>query len=106
MISPALHLHQVRFSWPSGFEVACDFSLQPGERVALMGASGSGKSTILDLVAGFELPKDGRVLFAGRDLTGEAPSARPVSMLFQSDNLFGHLDVWSNVALAFRHRCA
>lgn len=99
MTKPALSLSQIVFSRPSGFALSVDFSVEPGERVALMGSSGSGKSTIIDLVAGFELPHSGEVRFDGRDLTRSAPGERPVSTLFQADNWFGHLDVFSNVAL-------
>lgn len=95
----ALRLDQIRFARGSGFTLACDFAIAAGERVALMGASGSGKTTILDLVAGFAAPDSGRILFDGRDMTAEPPAARPVSMLFQSDNLFGHLDAFANVGL-------
>ena len=64
-----------------------------------MGASGSGKSTLLNLVAGFETPQAGRVLFGDRDLTGSSPAERPVSMVFQENNLFSHLTVEQNVGL-------
>ena len=58
-----------------------------------MGPSGSGKSTLLNLVAGFETPRSGRVLIGGADVTALPPAARPVSMVFQENNLFAHLDV-------------
>ena len=64
-----------------------------------MGPSGSGKSTLLNLVAGFETPRAGRVLIGGADLSAEPPSARPVSMVFQENNLFAHLSVEQNVGL-------
>ena len=66
---------------------------------AMIGPSGSGKSTLLNLVAGFETPRSGRVLIGGRDVTALPPSARPVSMVFQENNLFAHLDVEKNVGL-------
>ncbi len=96
---PALELRNISFSRPTGFRLKIDFTVFPGERVALMGASGSGKSTVTDLIAGFEQPDTGEILFSGRNMTAGVPSERPVSMLFQSDNLFGHLDAFSNVAL-------
>ncbi|TIV98781.1 MAG: ATP-binding cassette domain-containing protein [Mesorhizobium sp.] len=64
-----------------------------------MGPSGSGKSTLLNLVAGFESPDAGKVLIGGIDVGTAAPSARPVSMVFQENNLFAHLSVEGNVGL-------
>ncbi len=81
------------------FELAADFSLLPGARAAIIGPSGGGKSTLLSLVAGFDQPSDGRVLWAGQDLAAIAPGKRPIAMLFQDNNLFPHLDILTNVAL-------
>lgn len=89
---------EVRLS-RGGLEFAFDFSLAAGGAAALMGPSGSGKSTLLDLVAGFEAPGSGAILIGDRDVTQDAPARRPVSMVFQENNLFGHLDVFANVAL-------
>lgn len=66
---------------------------------AIMGPSGSGKSTLLNLVAGFETPQSGRVWIGGVDVTAFAPAKRPVSMVFQENNLFAHLSVEQNVGL-------
>lgn len=79
------------------FDLDCGFVR--GKITAVVGASGSGKSTLLNLVAGFEMPDDGRVLIEGRDMEGLDPSQRPVSVIFQDNNLFAHLDVFTNVAL-------
>lgn len=75
----------------------CEFAA--GAITALVGPSGSGKSTLLNLVAGFEIAQEGHILFGGRDLSGEPPSQRPVSMIFQENNLFAHLKVLDNVGL-------
>lgn len=99
MNAPLLELEGVAFSRPGGFALQAAIKIAPGERVALMGASGSGKSTLLDLVAGFEMPDAGRILFSGRDLTASPPAVRPVSILFQENNLFGHLDAFANAGL-------
>ncbi|WP_373503780.1 thiamine ABC transporter ATP-binding protein [Aestuariivirga sp.] len=66
---------------------------------AVIGPSGSGKSTLLNLIAGFERAASGRVSIGGEDVTGLPPDRRPVSMIFQDNNVFAHLDVWQNVAL-------
>lgn len=67
--------------------------------VALMGPSGSGKSTLLNLIAGFERPISGKVVIHGEDVTRLPPHKRPVSMIFQENNLFAHLTVAQNVGL-------
>ncbi|MBR9844314.1 MAG: ATP-binding cassette domain-containing protein [Rhodobacteraceae bacterium] len=84
------------------FTLAADFTLEDGARVAVIGPSGAGKSTLLSLVAGFLAPEAGRVTWDGRDITEEAPGARPVAMLFQDNNLFPHLTVAENVGLGLR----
>ena len=84
------------------FTLAADFAIEDGARVAVIGPSGAGKSTLLSLVAGFLAPDAGRVTWDGRDITAEAPGARPVAMLFQDNNLFPHLSVAQNVGLGVR----
>lgn len=76
-----------------------DMSIRPGEIVGLTGPSGSGKSTLLDLIAGFLVPSGGDIQLSGRSILGLAPESRPVSILFQNDNLFEHLSAGANVAL-------
>ncbi|WLP53559.1 thiamine ABC transporter ATP-binding protein [Agrobacterium fabrum] len=79
------------------FDLDCTF---PQDQVtAVVGASGSGKSTLLNLVAGFEVPDFGRVVIHGQDMAASDPSERPVSSIFQDNNLFAHLDIFTNVAL-------
>jgi thiamine transport system ATP-binding protein len=76
-----------------------DLSFAAGSVTAIMGPSGAGKSTLLNLVAGYETPATGHVLIGGGDMTGLPPATRPVSMVFQENNLFSHLDVAANVGL-------
>jgi thiamine transport system ATP-binding protein len=66
---------------------------------AVIGPSGGGKSTLLNLIAGFETPLSGRIEIGGRDVTALPPDKRPVSMIFQDNNVFAHLDLRQNVAL-------
>lgn len=76
-----------------------DMSVKPGEIVGLTGPSGSGKSTLLDLIAGFLVPLSGDIQLVGRSILDQPPESRPVSILFQHDNLFEHLSAGANVAL-------
>ncbi|TCO69895.1 ATP-binding cassette domain-containing protein [Rhodovulum euryhalinum] len=81
------------------FRLAADVTVETGRIVALLGPSGAGKSTLLDVIAGFLPPNSGRVLWEGVDLGPLPPGARPVSMLFQDNNLFPHLTAAQNVGL-------
>ncbi|HFS5793788.1 TPA: thiamine ABC transporter ATP-binding protein ThiQ [Citrobacter werkmanii] len=74
-------------------------SVSRGEQVAILGPSGAGKSTLLNLIAGFLTPASGTMMIEGEDHTATPPSRRPVSMLFQENNLFSHLSVWQNIGL-------
>ncbi|WP_137157051.1 ATP-binding cassette domain-containing protein [Rhizobium sp. FKL33] len=73
--------------------------LQGAGLVAVTGPSGAGKSTLFHLLAGFEAPTSGRVLFGGRDITHEPPGRRPLTYVFQEHNLFAHLTLFDNVGL-------
>lgn len=93
-----VRLDQVWFSYGEA-PLVFDVDFAAAKITAVMGPSGSGKSTLLNLVAGFETPQSGRVLIGGADVSAEPPSARPVSMVFQENNLFAHLSVEQNVGL-------
>jgi len=84
------------------FRLAADFTVEPGAQVALIGPSGAGKSTLLAAIAGFLAPVAGRILWDGHDITGTAPGKRPLSILFQDNNLFPHLTAEQNVGLGLR----
>ncbi len=84
------------------FYLAADFTIPQEARVAVIGPSGAGKSTLLSVIAGFTPPTTGRILWRGHDLAALAPGARPLSILFQDQNLFPHLTVGQNVGLGLR----
>lgn len=84
------------------FSLRADLQIAPGSRVAVIGPSGSGKTTLLSLVSGFLLPDQGVVVWGGADLRPLPPGRRPVSVLFQDQNLFPHLTVTQNVGLGLR----
>jgi putative spermidine/putrescine transport system ATP-binding protein len=76
--------------------------IAPGEFFTMLGPSGSGKTTTLRLIAGFELPDEGRVLLEGKDVTNQPPFARDVNTVFQDYALFPHLTVGDNVAYGLK----
>jgi putative ABC transport system ATP-binding protein len=84
------------------------FSIVPGEFVALLGQSGSGKSSLLNLIGGLDTPSTGSVTVAGRDLAGMSREelARyrrsTVGMVFQAFNLVPTMSVFENVELPMR----
>ncbi|MEO8242495.1 MAG: ATP-binding cassette domain-containing protein [bacterium] len=94
-----LHLENLRLSFPD-FTLTANWSVAPSGIVAVIGSSGAGKSTLLMTIAGFLSPTSGKVLWQGQDLGPLPPAERPVSILFQDQNLFPHLTVAQNLGLA------
>ena len=80
------------------------FDVRRGELVALVGASGSGKSTTLRMVAGYEAPDAGQVLLNGDDITKLPPDRRGFGMVFQHYALFPHMSVIENVGFGLEAR--
>lgn len=106
-MSPALSLSDLAKSVPGGrvlFE-GLNLDLAPGEFIAVMGESGVGKSTLLNLIAGLDDPDRGRVAIDGVDLHGLGEDARTrlrrdkVGFVFQAFHILPHLDLAQNVAL-------
>jgi len=77
---------------------AVSLEIRRGEIFCLLGGSGSGKPTLLRLLAGFEPPSGGRIYIDGEDMSAVPPYERPVNMMFQSYALFPHMSVEKNVA--------
>ncbi|HEY1951962.1 MAG TPA: ABC transporter ATP-binding protein [Gemmatimonadaceae bacterium] len=80
------------------------FEVGPGELLALVGASGSGKTTTLRIAAGYEAPDAGTVTLGGADLTRVPPERRGFGMVFQHYALFPHMPVEQNVAFGLEAR--
>jgi putative spermidine/putrescine transport system ATP-binding protein len=81
-----------------------ELEVQRGELLTLLGPSGSGKTTTLMLLAGFELPTEGRILLEGRDIARLPPHKRGIGVVFQSYALFPHMSVAENVAFPLEVR--
>ena len=82
-----------------------NFSLEAnrGEIVGIIGASGNGKSTLLDLISGFLEPLSGSIVFDNHEITKLPPEKRPITILFQNHNLFEHLSVEKNIMLGVKN---
>src|SRR5918911_4933940 len=81
-----------------------DFDVAEGESLVLLGASGSGKTTILRIIAGLEEPDTGRVILHGKDVTELPARERGVGVIFQSYALFPRMNVEKNIGYGLRIR--
>ena len=79
-----------------------DLDIYRGELFSLLGGSGCGKTTLLRMLAGFELPSEGTITIDNIDMTDVPPYQRPVNMMFQSYALFPHMTVANNVAYGLK----
>lgn len=88
------------------FTAVSDFniSIRAGEFISVLGASGSGKTTVLRILAGLEEPTGGRILVDGQDATLLPSEARDIGLVFQDYALFPHMSVEQNVAFPLRMR--
>ena len=78
-----------------------NLEIRQGSLVALVGPSGSGKSSLLRLIAGLETPDRGRIWLAGSDATKHSVRERNIGFVFQNYALFKHLTVYQNIAFGF-----
>jgi lipoprotein-releasing system ATP-binding protein len=85
---------------------AVDLAVEPGERLALWGRSGSGKTTVLHVLGGLVVPSEGRVMWKGQELSSLDDAARGraralgIAYIFQGSNLLSHFTAFENVAFA------
>lgn len=79
-----------------------DLQIESGHFYTLLGPSGCGKTTILKLIAGFEQPDDGTIIYQNQAITALPPNKRKVNTVFQDYALFPHLNVFENVAFGLR----
>ena len=101
----AIELTNVTKSWGRTVAVGdISFTVESGTFVVLLGPSGCGKSTTLRVIAGLEEMTSGKVTIDGKDMSHEPPSARRVSMVFQSYALFPHLDTRQNILFGLKVR--
>ena len=105
MSKPFVVLENVGKQWNGQLGVeGISLEIEEGSFVALLGPSGCGKSTSLRLLAGLEIPDQGKIFIDGADVTTSAASDRNLSMVFQSYALFPHLSVAENVIFGLKVR--
>lgn len=87
------------FDMPSPSTISASLEMNKGEILAITGPSGVGKSSLLLAIAGFLSPQSGDFIYEGQSFANKAVWERPVSCLFQTDNLFNHLTVRHNILM-------
>ena len=105
-----IHIEKLEFRYEdSSFELCVpELTVEEGEAVAMVGPSGTGKTTLLHLIAGILLPSGGRLVTAGIDLARIPDESRRrfrirnIGMVFQEFELLEYLDVLDNILLPFR----
>jgi len=95
---------KLNFSFEENYlAISANLSLESDKIYAIIGPSGAGKSTFLNLISGFSEISSGSILWNEQEISDLPPSKRNISILFQDNNLFPHLSVWRNLALAVSH---
>ena len=79
-----------------------NFTIESGSFFALLGPSGCGKTTTLRMIAGLELPTDGRILLDGEDVTFRRAAARDIAFVFQFFALYPHMNVEQNISFPLK----
>lgn len=103
-MSTFISLKDINKSYSENNNVLKDFNLdiEEGSFVSILGASGSGKSTILNLIAGFIKPDSGKILLNGIDIKDMPPNQRPTATVFQDYALFPNMNVFDNIAFGLK----
>ena len=102
--STIIELKHIKKCYNKNIPVIYDFNLKinEGEFVTFLGPSGCGKTTILRMIAGFEKPTSGNILFQGKDISDMPPNERKINTVFQRYALFPHLNVYDNIAFGLK----
>lgn len=106
MSGPFLELKNLKKSFTAGEAVlsGINLTIEKGEFVTLLGASGCGKTTTLRIIAGLEQPDEGSVWLEGQNVTDLEPNQRDVNTVFQNYALFPHMNVADNIGYGLKIR--
>lgn len=99
-----IELHNLHLQLPGFALQNVQLSVEQGECFALLGPTGSGKSLVLETIAGLVRPTEGRVFVDGHDVTRLAPEERNVGLVYQDHALFPHLSVEENIRFGLRYK--
>ena len=105
MITPAVEIRGISMHF--GAKTALrdiNLTIEDGAFVVLLGPSGGGKTTVLNILGGFLEPTAGRVLIGGEDVTSVPPAKRPTTTVFQDYALFPHMSIEANVGFGLKMR--
>jgi len=81
-----------------------NLSVKKGEFIVIIGPTGSGKSVVLESIAGFYKPKEGKIFINGKDVTHIPPEKRGISIVYQDYMLFPHMSVYKNIAYGIKKK--
>ncbi len=101
-----IELKHIKKCYNKNIPVIYDFNLKinEGEFVTFLGPSGCGKTTILRMLAGFEKPTEGHILFEGEDISSMPPYERKINTVFQRYALFPHLNIYDNISFGLKEK--
>ena len=100
----SLSLKNIYKVYPNGFNAVKDFNLEIEDKefIIFVGPSGCGKTTTLRMIAGFDIPTEGKILLNGEDISKLPPNKRPINTVFQRYALFPHLNIFDNIAFGLK----
>lgn len=103
---PIIELKHIKKCYAKDVPVIYDFNLtiNEGEFVTFLGPSGCGKTTILRMLAGFETPTSGEILFNGEDISDLPPNERKLNTVFQKYALFPHLNIYDTISFGLKEK--
>jgi len=97
-------LDNVSHEWGEFSLKNVSFSVDKGEYFVILGPTGAGKTLILETIAGFHIPSEGRIFLDGRDATDLPPEKRKIGLVYQDYSLFPHMTVEENIAFGLKMR--